>query len=708
MTKGETGANRGPRAQEIDLEGLFTRWAQRLWPTLIDLDPESRIAGIGDVLSTLYVVPLALLGIGWLVAVTDLSTLQTHWPFLLFLFLLITLFGELSFFITVELRAGRYANSGASLDGVIQWTALFLLGPTSLWLWVLYAAASFARDWPKARSISARWDWLRNFVLTLAVNSLAPLVALQVYERLGGTYPLPSLSLDTILLGMVTLGVYFIAFNLIYLGFVAYILWAQRRLSEHGSAQPVLRLLLLSLGLPHLAHPFSVLAAGLFVSTGLAGFLFFLSGLMFVALLARQVSQIGESHRQQTQELEALERLGRDLIESPPDGSELSEILARHVPRMFPASRIAIWVLPNEFLLVRPPGWTREAGRFWNWMRDQTEARALHARESLPWAEEEDDHAPAIVTPIFDVETLKPLGGIYIELQNLIKPWDRTSLESLLPAVQSLAAQIASALHQAKQYRDLLTTQQTMQEVRLAGEIQASFLPNEFPISSGWELAVTILPARETSGDYFDFIPLTDERLGILIADVADKGVGPALYMALSRTLIRTYAREFALDPDVVFFAANGRILEDARANLFVTAFYGVLDQSTGAFSYCNAGHLPPYLIRTREEGRIEELGITGIPIGVEKGAVWRVETVQINPGDVLVLYTDGIPDAENDRGERFKQRSLLETAQSCLDIPAQQIQANIIEAVRDFVGEAPQGDDITLMVLVRGGREGS
>ena len=195
------------------------------------------------------------------------------------------------------------------------------------------------------------------------------------------------------------------------------------------------------------------------------------------------------------------------------------------------------------------------------------------------------------------------IGFMYLELRSLAQPWDREALSSLFPAIHSLAAQVASTLYQAQVYSETLDYQAAMQELEFASRIQASFLPNEVPILPGWELAVTLLPARNMSGDYFDFIPLGEDKIGILIADVVDKGLGAALYMALSRTLIRTYALEFELQPDLVFFSTNERILQDARANLFVTAFYGILDVKTGRLAYCNAGHNPPFLMRSGRAG---------------------------------------------------------------------------------------------------------
>ena len=186
------------------------------------------------------------------------------------------------------------------------------------------------------------------------------------------------------------------------------------------------------------------------------------------------------------------------------------------------------------------------------------------------------------------------------------------------------------------------------QELTLAGKVQASFLPRELPHIPNWDLAVTLEPASETSGDFYDISRLPNGRLGILMADVVDKGVGAALFMALSWTLFRTYAAEYPAQPEMVLTAANRRILLDTDASQFVTVFYGILDPATGSMVYCNAGHVPPYVISPQEPGDVRELIRTGLPLGIFEDRAWEQAAVQLAPGDVMVLYTDGVTDAEN------------------------------------------------------------
>jgi len=240
------------------------------------------------------------------------------------------------------------------------------------------------------------------------------------------------------------------------------------------------------------------------------------------------------------------------------------------------------------------------------------------------------------------------------------------------------------------------------QELALAGEVQASFLPNSLPDIPGWQLAVTLKPARQTSGDFYDINPLPNGEIGILVADVVGKGVGAALYMALSSTLIRTYAAEYATQPELVCQAVNRRILTDTQADMFVTAFYGILNPATGTLIYCNAGQNPPYVIGPQRSEEAQKLGATGKPLGMFEDETWEKRVALLGPGDALVVYTDGVVEAQDGRDELFGGNRLRNCVQANLGRPAQDIQDAIIADVCDFMDDAPQYDDITLLVLVR------
>jgi len=273
--------------------------------------------------------------------------------------------------------------------------------------------------------------------------------------------------------------------------------------------------------------------------------------------------------------------------------------------------------------------------------------------------------------------------------------------------VEEVLARVETHLALRKLQKQLQDANKKMsQELALAGEVQTSFLPRELPDIPGWQLSVTLKPSRETSGDFYDVNHLPNGRLGILVADVVDKGVGAALYMALSWTLLRTYAVEYPTQPELVLGAVNRRILKDTNANQFVTVFYGILDPSTGTLVYGNAGHCPPYLISTQSGEEVQTLVRTGVPLGILEDETWEQGVVQLALGDVLVLYTDGITDAEDGTGTFFGQERLLGIVQANLGRSAQEMQDALMAEVREFVGDAPQFDDIALMVVVRDSTE--
>jgi sigma-B regulation protein RsbU (phosphoserine phosphatase) len=240
------------------------------------------------------------------------------------------------------------------------------------------------------------------------------------------------------------------------------------------------------------------------------------------------------------------------------------------------------------------------------------------------------------------------------------------------------------------------------QELALAGEVQASFLPKRIPDVPGWQLAVTLKPARETSGDFYDINLLPNGELGILVADVVGKGVGAALYMALSWTLIRTYAAEYPTQPELVCETVNRRILGDTQADMFVTAFYGVLNPATGTLIYCNAGQNPPHLFDAQKGGGPQKLSATGKPLGMFEDETWEKSVILLAREDVLVLYTDGVVEAQDVGDSTFGEDRLLRCVQSNLGHPAQVIRDAIIADVYEFTGDARQYDDITLLVLAR------
>jgi sigma-B regulation protein RsbU (phosphoserine phosphatase) len=273
--------------------------------------------------------------------------------------------------------------------------------------------------------------------------------------------------------------------------------------------------------------------------------------------------------------------------------------------------------------------------------------------------------------------------------------------------VEEVLARVETHLALRKLQKQLQDANKKMaRELALAGEVQTSFLPRELPDIPGWQLSVTLKPSRETSGDFYDFDLLPEGRLGILVADVVDKGAGAALFMALSWILLRTYAAEYPTRPELVLGAVNRRILKDTKANQFVTVFYGILDPSTGTLVYGNAGHCPPYLISARDDGTVQALRKTGMALGVTEDVIWEQEVVQLVPGDVLVLYTDGITDAEDGKGTFFGQERLLGSVQANLGRSAQEMQDALMAEVHEFVGDAPQFDDIALMVVVRDSTE--
>jgi len=678
---------------------IFYQVARKLRPDLETLSGQRRMSGVADIVSLFFSLPLFIISLVWLIAASDWEIIIQNWMLVLLLAALIILFNRFSFYVITEIRSGGYANSSGAFDGTVLWTAVLILGPVAIWLDVIWNLASFLRDIPKTRTPGARWSQVRVSITSIASSVLSLLIGLKVYALLGGKIPISGLVFAQIIPALAGMVIQFVVAVLVYSGYIGYVIWALSRVMQTTPGQAV-RFFILALALPALAHPFGILGAGLYIVHGAGVLIFLMIGLMLVAVLARRLSQAVEASRQQARQLDGLEKLSRAILNAPPDASTLSEILKEHLPIMFATRGIAVWTSERGILLHEPTDWEFDITPVWNWMQNNRETKTFLGGIPVPWSGQPTDHEPLIIAPILNVISGEAEGCVYLELQTLAVQWDERAVTSLLPAVQTLSAQIASACHQAHVYAETLAAQKTKQELTLARRIQDSFLPDQIPQLPGWQITATLEPARQMAGDFYDFIELPEGRLGIIIADVADKGLGPALYMALSSTLIRTFAQQFGGEPAAVLTAANQRILRDARANLFVTVFFGVLDPATGLLTYANAGHTPPYLVSVNPG--VTTLRNTGMPLGIDEESTWNEETVHLHTGDVLLLYTDGVTDAQNSRGEFIDRNEILDITSCCTGQSVDQISQAILEKLHRFVGDAPRFDDITLVILSR------
>jgi sigma-B regulation protein RsbU (phosphoserine phosphatase) len=194
---------------------------------------------------------------------------------------------------------------------------------------------------------------------------------------------------------------------------------------------------------------------------------------------------------------------------------------------------------------------------------------------------------------------------------------------------------------------------------------------------------------------------MPDGSLGMAIADVTDKGTGAALFMALSRSLWRTFAAEFPTQPELTLVKTNQRILADSHGGLYITLFYGILNPDSGEFIFSNAGHNTAFLLRGGD-GSIVELVPGGMPLGVMDEATWKSDRVSIKENDTLVLYTDGVTDAQNDHEEFFGLDRLKESIKQVLGMPASQARKKLSADIHAWVGSAPQFDDTTILVVTR------
>ena len=269
-----------------------------------------------------------------------------------------------------------------------------------------------------------------------------------------------------------------------------------------------------------------------------------------------------------------------------------------------------------------------------------------------------------------------------------------------IEVVMGIANQAAVAIESARLGLDAQEKKRMEYELGLARQIQTSFLPDACPQVPGYEICSQWQTAREVSGDFYDFIPLRDGRLGIVIADVSDKGMAAAMFMALARTIVRTMAIGKPTAHETLE-RANDVILADARSEMFVTVFYAMLDPRTHRLDYVIAGHNPPLIYRAAQN-QVTTLQGRGIALGVLPDVSFQEHEIQLEPGDMILMYTDGATDAINANEEEFGLERLVNILASKANASPDAMVGEIIRGLADFAGEGAHFDDVTLVGIKR------
>lgn len=252
-------------------------------------------------------------------------------------------------------------------------------------------------------------------------------------------------------------------------------------------------------------------------------------------------------------------------------------------------------------------------------------------------------------------------------------------------------------LQQALQNRDRLVA--LKQELEVARHVQTSSLPEALPEGDDFDIGAVMTPAREIGGDFYDFFSLDDYRMGLVIADVSDKGVPAALITMVTRALLKSAARRHDDSPGTCLAEVNEFLSQDNEACMFVTLFYGVLDFRDGSLRYSNGGHNPPRVVRA--DGAVEVLQPTGdLALGVFSGHEFKEDTTELAPGDALFLYTDGITEACNPVNDEFGEGRLDELLGGVCQQPSQEMVHGAVQAVETFAEGADQFDDMTCLTL--------
>ncbi len=307
--------------------------------------------------------------------------------------------------------------------------------------------------------------------------------------------------------------------------------------------------------------------------------------------------------------------------------------------------------------------------------------------------------------PDVDPNLRAVIVSAYGDMDNIRTAMNRGAFDFVTKPIDfdDLKITISRTLEHLAEWREALSSRDQLvalqNELSIASQLQQSILPTIPPVTEGCEVSANMEPARNVGGDFYDYFRL-DNQIGLVVADVSDKGIPASMFMMSSRTALKGAAIGVR-DPEKVLTEVNSQLQQDNPTFMFVTLIYALYNPETGLLTYSIAGHDPPMLVSA--DGTVTELPLTkGIAVGIAADVVYTQESVTLEPGDTVVLYTDGVTEAMNADNQQFGMDRLAEVFAGNSPESATSANEAVFERVRIFAGDAPQSDDITCLTLRR------
>src|ERR1044071_3528506 len=311
-------------------------------------------------------------------------------------------------------------------------------------------------------------------------------------------------------------------------------------------------------------------------------------------------------------------------------------------------------------------------------------------REDPVYVNARDRTRSEMVAPIISNDEV--IGVFDLESDEL-NAYSNDDLEVLM----LLASQVAIIIEKSVLHEQLIEKKRLQGQLEVARQVQLELLPPNDPELAGYDISAYNFPTEEVSGDYYDWVKIYDDQLGIVIADVSGKGVPAAILMAFLRAGLRA-ATLVGYAPNRSMARVNYLLWESIERNQFVTAFHGILDASNQTLSYSNAGHNPPLLMKAN--GEIQFIDYGEQPLGMFRGTRYHQYHLLLEPGDVLVLYTDGVTEAQSPEGEEFGRDRLVQAVKEKYQQPAREMIASLQLAILEWTAHAGPSDDVTFFII--------